>query len=153
MPWIYFSFVVHMHEHPLLEKVKALQFPLGDYAVFGSGPLLVNGLVEDINDVDLVARGAAWARARSLGPVLVAQKEDPVVRLGDGEIEVFAGWLGMDLDTVIDGAAIIGGLPFAQLKDVLAFKRALGRPNDLRHVLLIEEHMRGRASEQRLQNQ
>ncbi len=134
-----------MHEHPLLEKVKALQLPLGDYAVFGSGPLLVHGLVEDINDVDLVAREAAWMRARSLGPVLVAPKGDPVVRLGDGEIEVFARWLGMDLDAIIDGATIMGGLPFARLEDVRAFKRALGRPNDLGHVLLIEEHLRGRA--------
>ncbi len=142
-----------MPEHPLLEKVKALQFPLGDYAVFGSGPLLVHGLVEDINDVDLVARGAAWARARSLGPVLMAPKGDPVVRLGDGDIEVFAGWLGMDLEAIIDGAAIMGGLPFAQLEDVRAFKRVLGRPNDLGHILLIEEHLRGRASEQRLQTQ
>ena len=139
-----------MPEHPLLEKVKALQFPLGDYAVFGSGPLLVHGLVEDINDVDLVARGTAWARARSLGPVLMAPKGDPVVRLGDGDIEVFAGWLGMDLDAIIDGAAIMGGLPFAHLEDVWEFKRALGRPNDLGHVLLIEEHLRGRVSKQGL---
>ena len=142
-----------MYEHALLEKVKALRFALGDYAVFGSGPLLVHGFAEDINDVDLVARGVARARAKSLGPVLLAPKGDPVVRLGDGDIEVFAGWLGMDLDAIIDGVAIMGGLPFAQLEDVWAFKRALGRPKDLGHVLLIEADLRGRASEQRLQNQ
>lgn len=142
-----------MYEHTLLEKVKALRFALEDYAVFGSGPLLVHGLVEDINDVDLVARGVARARARSLGSVLVAPKGDPVVRLGDGDIEVFAGWLGMDLEAIIDGAAIMGGLPFAQLEDIRAFKRALGRQKNLGHVLLIEEHLRGRASEQRLQTQ
>ena len=142
-----------MHEHPLLEKVKALQFPLGDYAVFGSGPLLVHGLVENINDVDLVAREASWTRARTLDPVLVTPKGDPILRLGDGEIEDFAGWLGMEVGAIIDGVAIVGDLPFAQLEDVRAFNRALGRPNDLGHVLLFEEHLRGRTSGQRLQNQ
>lgn len=88
-------------------------------------------------------------KARSLGPVLAIPKGDPVVRLGDGDIEVFSGWLGRDLDAIIDGAAIMESLPFAQLEDVRIFKHALGRPKDLRHVLLIEEHLCGRASEQR----
>ena len=70
-------------------------------------------------------------KARSLGPVLVAPKGDPVVRLGDGDIEVFSGWLGMDLDASIDDAAIMESLPCAQLEDVRTVKHALRRPKDL----------------------
>jgi len=61
---------------------------------------------------------------------------------GGGAIEVYGGWLGWDLDALIDKAEIIDGLPFARLKDVLAFKRSLGRAKDLAHVRLIEEHLR-----------
>ena len=75
--------------------------------------------------------------------VHVAQGGDPVVRLEGGAIEVFGGWLGWDIDLLIDGAEIIDGLPFARLEDVLAFKRFYGRPKDLEHVRLKERHLGG----------
>jgi hypothetical protein len=126
----------------LLGKLRALALPKGDYAVFGSGPLAARGLVGEVRDLDVVARGAAWERAKELGPVRTAPEGDPVVWLEGGAIEVYGGWVGWDIDALIDNAEIIDGLPFARLKDVLAFKRSLGRPKDLAHVRLIEEHLR-----------
>jgi hypothetical protein len=73
-----------------------------------------------------------------LGPVRTAPEGDPVVRLEGGGIEVFGGWLGWDIDALIDNAEIIDGLPFARLEDVLAFKRFYGRPKDIAHVCLYE---------------
>ena len=32
--------------HELLEKVHQLRLPVGDFAIFGSGPLLVRGVIE-----------------------------------------------------------------------------------------------------------
>ena len=127
----------------LLGKLRALDLPEGDYAVFGSGPLAAHGLVEEVRDLDVVARGPAWARAKELGPVRTAPKGDPVVWLEGGAIEVFGGWLGWDIDALIDNAEIIDGLPFARLEDVLAFKLSHGRPKDVAHARLIEEHLRG----------
>jgi len=126
----------------LLDKLRVLGLPIGDYAVFGSGPLVARGLLGEMRDLDVVARGAAWERTKGLGPVRTAPEGDPVVRLEEGVIEVFGGWLGWDIDTLIDNAEIIDGLPFARLEDVLAFKRSCGRPKDIAHVRLIEEHLR-----------
>jgi len=126
----------------LFGKLRTLGLPTRDYAVFGSGPLAVRGLIREIRDLDLVARGTAWERAKRLGPVRAAPKGDPVVWLEGGAIEVFGGWLGWDVEALIDGAEIIGGLPFARLEDVLTFKRSYGRPKDLIHARLIEEHWR-----------
>ena len=128
----------------LFEKLGTLLLPTSDYAVFGSGPLVAHGLLEEAQDVDVVARGAAWERATELGPVLVAALGDPVVRLESGAIEIFSGWLGWDIDAIIEGAELIDGLPFARLEDVLAFKRAYGRPKDLEHARLLEAYLRGR---------
>jgi len=75
-------------------KLRALGLPAGDYAVFGSGPLAIRGLIEGARDLDVVARGTAWERARRLGTVREAPGGDPVVRLEGGVIEVFGGWLG-----------------------------------------------------------
>ena len=65
------------------------------------------------------------------------------MRLEDGKIEVFGGWMGWDIDALIDDAERIDGLPFARLEDVLAWKRAYARPKDLDHVRLIERYLRG----------
>jgi hypothetical protein len=73
--------------------------------------------------------------------VHVAPGGDPVVRLAGGAIEIFGGWLGWDVDAIIDGAEVIEGLSFACLEDVLAFKLHHGRPKDLAHARLIAEHL------------
>ena len=134
-----------MDARSLREKVAALRLPAGDYAVFGSGPILAHGLIKSVNDVDVLARGVAWEAARGLGAVVDGEMGDPVVRLGGGEVEIFGGWLGMDTDGVIDGAETVWDLPFARLEDVLAFKRLLGRPKDREHARLIESYLGGGA--------
>ena|SRR3712207_5472985 len=126
----------------LFGKLRALELPAGNYAVFGSGPLAVRGLIEGVRDLDVVARGSAWPKAQVLGPVDVASGGDPVVKLESGAIEIFGDWLGWDVDAIIDGAEIIDGLPFACLEDVLAFKLHHGRPKELEHARLIAEHLR-----------
>ena len=134
-----------MDARSLREKVAALRLPAGDYAVFGSGPILAHGLIKSVNDVDVLARGVAWEAARSLGAVVDGEMGDRVVRIGGGEVEIFGGWLGMDTDGIIDGAETVWGLPFARLEDVLAFKRLLGRPKDREHARVIESYLGGGA--------
>ena len=130
----------------LFGKLRALELPHRDYAVFGSGPLAARGLIDEVCDLDVVARRTAWTKARGLGPVQPAPGGDPVVMLEGRAIEIFGGWLGWDIDAIIDGAQIIDGVPFARLEDVLAFKLHFGRPKDLVHARLISEHLRGDAS-------
>lgn len=127
----------------LFGKLRALGLPTAHYAVFGSGPLAVRGLLEEVHDLDVVARGAAWKQAKWLGGARTAPEGDPVVWLEGGAIEIFGGWLGWDIDALIDNAEILDGLPFARLEDVLAFKLSHGRPKDVAHARLIEEHLRG----------
>ncbi len=138
--------VVGTQPGSLFEKLRALRLPASEYAIFGSGPLVAHGLLGEIRDVDVVARGTAWRRATELGPTLVGTEGDPVVRLEDGRIEVFGGWMGWDIVALIDGAQRIDGLPFARLEDVLTWKRTYGRPKDLEHVRLIERYLREQAT-------
>ncbi len=124
-----------------LERVESLALPSRDYAVFGSGPLLAHGLVTQVRDVDILARGAAWERAKTLGAPQRAPGGDERVRLRGAEI--FNGWLGLDVDAVVDGAELTHGLPFARLTDVVAFKKRLNRPKDEAHLRLLEGFLRG----------
>ena len=122
------------------KRVESLKLPPRDYTVFGSGPLLAHGLVTSVNDVDILARGAAWERAKELERAQRAPGGDAVVRLRG--VEIFSGWLGFDVDAIVEGAELVNGLPFARLADVRAFKKKLGRPKDVEHIRLIEAYLR-----------
>lgn len=123
--------------------VSELRLPAGDFALHGSGPLLAYGLVEEINDLDIVSRGAAWRYALTLAPAEHGRLDD-VVRPLPG-VEIFNGWLGDDADELIDGSRPVGDLPCVSLDAVLAFKRRLARPKDEAHIRLIEHYLRDRS--------
>ncbi|MBI1999232.1 MAG: hypothetical protein HYS74_01080 [Parcubacteria group bacterium] len=44
-----------------LDELKKLRLHCGEYAVFGSGPLAIRGLVEN-TDIDLVVSGDLWGK-------------------------------------------------------------------------------------------
>jgi hypothetical protein len=130
--------------HRLIAKLVALDLPPDDYAVFGSGPLLAHRLPVDAHDLDIVARGAAWQRARCLGrPVPAPSGSGLMVELAGGELQVFDAWTSpdWDVDRLIDEADVVDGIRFVPLPIVLAWKRQSRRDKDAEHVELIERHL------------
>lgn len=120
-----------------LDDLRRLGLPPGDYAIFGSGPLLVRGIIESVGDIDVICRGAAWERARSVGTVRhLAKYGVDVVELFDGEVSFGTHWgIGdFDIDELIDTAEHIDGLPFVRLEHVEAYKRLAGRDKDAQHL-------------------
>jgi hypothetical protein len=131
----------------LLDEVRALGLPAGHFVLFGSGPLLVRGIVPPTGDLDVLTRGPAWEVARGLGPMVRLSPYDvEVVRLLRGRIEIGTVWgIGeVDVDHLIDDAEIIDGLPFAGLAHVRAYKQLAGRPKDREHLRLLDAWEAGR---------
>lgn len=120
----------------LERRVTALALPAGDWALHGSAPMLAHGLLSRVHDIDIIVRGAAWTAAKRLGK-MQRGLTDHCVLLPDG-VEIFDGWLGDDIDTLIDTAETLDGLPFVRLEHVLAYKRRLARSHDLPHIALLE---------------
>lgn len=102
--------------------------------------MLAHGILESVNDVDILARGAAWQKALELGSFELAKCGDKVIHL-DNRIDVFDGWLGLDIDTLFSRATRVEGLPYADLRDVLEYKRCLSRPKDSLHITLLETRL------------
>jgi len=126
--------------HALFEKLKKLQLAAGDYAVFGSGPLLVRNIIDDVNDIDVICRGRAWQQAQQLGELVYLQDYDlHIVSLDNGRLTLGCRWgIGdLDVNELIDGAEIIDGLPFVRLRYVIEYKCIAARPKDLRHLELL----------------
>ena len=118
--------------------------------VFGSGPLIVRGIIDAANDLDVVCRGAAWERACDVGEMVTLVEHDvDVVSFLDGAITVGRSWAygDVDINELIDTAEIIDGLPFARLEHVARYKRIAGRPKDLEHLRLMDAASRTDISE------
>ena len=125
------------------EAVRALELIAGDYAVFGSAPLLAYGLIAEVGDIDILATRSAWRSACARRAPVTAPGGDRVIHL-TGDIDIFSGWLGLDVDAIISRAETVDGLPVAQLSDVAAYKRLLDRPKDRAHLELLEAFMTAR---------
>ncbi|MDH4125340.1 MAG: hypothetical protein OEW64_08970 [Gammaproteobacteria bacterium] len=127
--------------HALFEKVRSLNLPAGDFAIFGSGPLLVRGIIHEVQDIDIICRGAAWRRAQELGELsYLADFDLYVVSLDNDRISLGCRWgIGcFDIDELIDSAEVISGLPFVRLNFVIDYKRIAARPKDLVHLDLAD---------------
>jgi hypothetical protein len=64
-----------------------------------------------------------------------------MVHFWGGLIEVSPEWISpaWRADELIDRADVVAGLQFAQLEDVLAYKRSLKRPKDIKDIRTLED--------------
>ena len=126
----------------LFELLRSLRLPEGDYAIFGSGPMIIRGIVEPGNDLDIISRGSAWNRAREVGVVeYLPQHDVEVVSCFEGAITIGTRWAigDFDVDDLIDTAEIIDDLPFVRMEHVILYKQIAGRPKDLQHLQRLNE--------------
>jgi hypothetical protein len=123
----------------LFDRLRALELTPGEYAVFGSGPLAVRGLIDKVRDLDVIVRGETWHQLKDLG-VVVMQGADETVHLGNGLTFGRSWGYGVfDIEKLIDDAEIIEGLPFVQLDAVIEFKKIADRPKDREHLSSLRE--------------
>jgi hypothetical protein len=126
-----------MNATEALDLLRSVGLPRGDYAVFGSGPLLVRGIIDDAADLDVIARGAAWDHVTATGQLIHLHDHDvTVASFFDGAITVGNRWAIGDFSVgeLIDSADTIEGIPFVRLEHVRAYKRIAGRHKDIDHL-------------------
>ena len=121
----------------LFDYLRQLDLPRHDYAIFGSGPLIVRGWVRGTNDIDVICRNVAWAAACRGGVVNYDERYDvSLASHRSGRITFGTSWgIGnFDVDELIDTAEIIDGLPFVRVEHVIAYKQIRSSPKDLLHL-------------------
>jgi len=116
--------------------------PTDDYAIFGSGPMIVRGFISGSNDLDIICRVEAWEIACSRGVVSYDERHDvSLASHCNGRVTFGTEWaIGIfDVDDLIDTAEVIDGLPFVQLKHVIAYKKIRASAKDLVHLELCRQ--------------
>ena len=131
-----------MSGHPLVDRLRGLGLPDGDWALHGSGPLLLRGWIDEVGDLDVVCRSPAWERALEVGEVTILEPDGvEIVAVDGGAITIGRSWRYGDtpIDDYIDTAEDLHGIPCVRLEHVIAYKRIAGRPKDREHLRVIEE--------------
>jgi hypothetical protein len=129
-------------DHPLILRLIELDLPRGDWALFGSGPLLLRGWINQVGDLDVVCRGAAWERACEVGEIGVLQPDGvEIVNVDGGAITIGRSWRYGDtpIATYIDEAEDIDGMPCVTLQHIVAYKQIADRSKDRAHLQVIDE--------------
>ena len=126
-------------DHSLIAQLLNLDLPEGDWALFGSGPLLIRGWIDEVSDLDVISRGAAWDRARRLGRPSLLPDGNEIVTIGEG-VTVGTTWAygDVDVDHLIDTAEMIDGVPCVTIDHIVAYKLIADRPKDRAHLAVIE---------------
>ena len=121
--------------------LRSIELPSEDFAVFGSGPLLIRGLIDDAADLDVIARGDAWTHAATHGQMVDLPAHGvSVASFFGGAVTVGNRWAigDVSVDQLIDSADMIDGLPFVALEYVRAYKLIADRAKDRKHLELLD---------------
>ena len=125
----------------LFDRIKKLNLPAGDFAIFGSGPLIVRGIIPASNDLDVICRGQAWEQAKISGELkYLSEYGLSIVTMLDGQLTFGEQWgIGeFDINELIDSAEEIEGLPFVRLEHVSNYKKIGQRAKDTEHLKALD---------------
>jgi len=125
--------------HPLVVELLDLDLPIGDWALFGSGPLLIRGWIDEVGDLDVISRGVAWEKARQMGHLETVAGGIEIAVVGS-HITIGSSWAygDPDVEHLIDTSEMIDGVPCVTIDHVVAYKRIADRPKDRAHLAVIE---------------
>jgi len=139
----------HSVDPTLFDRLRQLNLPAQGYAVFGSGPLAIRGIVPLSNDLDILCREEVWNIVSQIGTVEFLPEYDvTVVALSDGALTFGMKWgIGnFDVDELIATAEIIDALPFVRLEHVITYKKIRSNTKDLLHLELNSQRQSRRYS-------
>ncbi len=127
----------------IVKEVKKLGLPKGSYIVFGSGALAMRG-IRETKDIDLVVTKKVYNNLKKEG----WKEEEPLEGrpvVTSGNYEAAPAWNFGDynpsLKELLETADYIDGVPFANLREVIKWKKAFGRENDLKDIKLIKNYL------------
>lgn len=122
----------------IVDRVKALGFPLDEIVVIGSGLLDAYGLRE-ASDVDLVASEALFNDLKQTGQYDLEIRHNDEVLLGQ-DIEIWRDW-GETYEVLVEQAVVVKDVRFASPRSIIEWKQQRGTEKDLNDIRMLEEYL------------
>ena len=119
-----------------LEELRKLKLPNDQYAIFGSGPLAVRD-IREAEDLDIIVTEGLYKELESK-----YRKEGCGLVFGNIEIISPQASVVKNPEELIKRAEDIEGFEFVLLKDIVEWKKEMGREKDLKDIELVEEYLK-----------
>lgn len=125
----------------LLERLKALNLPPDQFALFSSGPMAVRGMREP-GDFDVLANKKLLDELAQKYPVEQSWHGRKIRGIAE-DIDVYdATAAHIPAEELIARADIINGVRYVRLEDVIAAKRIQNREKDIKDIEIIEAYLK-----------
>ena len=127
----------------IIERVKKLNFPFGEYVIIGGGVLDALG-IRATNDVDAAVTQKLFKELRATGEWEEEAKHGKIfLKRSDVDINPDISWSEYPTtnEEAISSAIVVDGIPFMNLEELKRFKLASGREKDITDIKLIEEYL------------
>lgn len=126
----------------IIERMKELDLPKGQYVIIGSGPMDVLG-IRQAHDIDIAVMPELFKTLHTSGEWEEEERYGKIFLMRDGlDINPELSWSDYPTTTAeaIASALVIDGVPFMNLEELKRFKTALGREKDKADITLIEAY-------------
>ena len=134
-------------KNELFKKLFSLNLSIDEYVIFGSGVMFAIGAraLSELDDLDIFVNEDGWNKVKNLSTIIHDDGWDcEHIYLFDKRFEIYNGWGPgeYDIEDMVENALRIGDIPFASIEDVIRWKKELGRAKDLKHIDMIESHLK-----------
>jgi hypothetical protein len=127
----------------IVERIKKLNFPPGQYVIIGSGIMDALG-IRPAHDIDIAVMPELFETLHASGEWKEEERYGKIFLMRDGGLDINPELSWSDYPTTtaeaIASAFVIDGISFMNLEELKRFKTALGREKDKTDVALIEAY-------------
>lgn len=124
-----------LYKTDIIKILKEMNLPLGEYWISSGAGLVMHGVKETTQDIDLgcTTRLVEYFLRKGC-KCRTANDNLRIVEVND-KIEILENWL-------VDKIEFIDGLPVGSLESIRKQKLALGRDKDIKDIKLIDEYIK-----------
>lgn len=127
----------------LIERLKSLNLPPDQFALFGSGPMAVRGMREP-GDLDVLVTKELFIELSKKYPADPSWHGGKIKAIAE-DIDVYdATAAPIPAKVLIERADVFEGIRFITLEDTIAAKRVQNREKDLRDIEIIEDYLKSK---------
>ncbi|MGI9233946.1 MAG: hypothetical protein ACR2RD_09985 [Woeseiaceae bacterium] len=119
------------------DQLRQLRLPADRYAIFGSAPLAIRGIIPACNDLDILCKQDVWDIVSRDGVTeFLPEYHVTIASFFDGAITFGREWGIGDFNVaeLIETAEMIDSLPFVQLEHVVRYKKIRSSDKDIEHL-------------------
>lgn len=126
-----------LYKENIIKTLKDMDLPLSEYWITSGAALVIHGVKESTNDIDLGCTTKLAEHFLEKGcKYRVVEDNSRIIAIND-TIEILENWF-------VDEIEVIDGFPVGSLESIKKQKAELGREKDVKDIRIIDEYIKNK---------